>query len=182
MLIGGRVIVGFGNIILCVSTLCLCNELTHPRLRSVTTAFVHTVYYVGSILAALLTFGFGFKDGDAALGNWVWRVPALFQAFTPIILIIGVIFFLPESPRFLISRGRHQEALELVARLHANGKMDDELVVNSIHEMSTAIALEQQSKKTTWMSLLSTKGNRRRMLVITVIATATQWLGQGILS
>ncbi|GAA5942577.1 uncharacterized protein JCM15063_000041 [Sporobolomyces koalae] len=181
MLIGGRIIVGFGNVFLLVSTLCLCNELTHPRLRSVTTAFVHTVYYVGSIIAALLTFGFGFKD-NSSLGNWVWRVPALFQAFTPIILIICTLLFLPESPRYLISRGRNQEALELVARLHANGKLDDELVVNSIHEMTTAIALEQQSKGTTWRSMLATKGNRRRLLVITVIASATQWLGQGILS
>lgn len=85
------------------------------------------------------------------------------------------------SAGWLISRGRHSEALDLVARLHANGKKDDELVLNSLHEMTTAIALEQQVSAT-WGSLVATKGNRRRMMVITIIATGTQWLGQGILS
>lgn len=83
---------------------------------------------------------------------------------------------------WLISRGRHAEALKLVARLHANGKEDDELVINSIQEMTTAIALEKQGRTTLWRALVATKGNRRRLLVITLIASGSQWLGRGILS
>lgn len=55
------------------------------------------------------------------------------------------------------------------------------LVVNEFEEMKAAITLEQ-SVNTGWSSLFATPGNRRRMLVVAIVATGTQLMGQSILS
>jgi hypothetical protein len=47
---------------------------------------------------------FGAFD-DASGDQWAWRVPILMQALCPLIQIIAV-WFMPESPRWLVSMGR----------------------------------------------------------------------------
>ncbi|KAM0748240.1 general substrate transporter [Meredithblackwellia eburnea MCA 4105] len=179
MFLGGRAVVGFGSNFIVVGSICLCQELTHPRLRGVTTALLHGIYYVGAIVSAWLVFGL--VGTQKKIGNYAWRIPAIGQALGPFIIMIAVLTFVPESPRWLISKNRNEEALTILARLHANGDKEDELVVNEFQEIETAIALERQNS-TSWASLFATSANRRRMLVLTIIATGTQWLGLGILS
>lgn len=56
-------------------------------------------------------------------------------------MIITALFIVPESPRYLVARGRSDEAHVILADLHANGKMDDELVLNSLAEIKGALTL-----------------------------------------
>lgn len=44
--------------------------------------------------------------------DWAWRLPSLLQAAIPVIVLF-VLFFLPESPRWLAYQGRHEEALSV---------------------------------------------------------------------
>lgn len=62
-----------------------------------TAALQHSVYYIGSIVSAWLVFGLAKRQTD--IGDWAWRAPTLVQAFTPTIIIISALTFLPESPR-----------------------------------------------------------------------------------
>lgn len=52
----------------------------------------------------------GFACAHASNGAFQWRFPLALQIPPGVILLIGLIFFLPESPRWLIRNGRDEEA------------------------------------------------------------------------
>ena len=57
----------------------------------------------------------GSVDSSQA-GEWAWRLPFLLQLIPGLILGAGILF-LPFSPRWLVSKGRDQEALSSLSRL-----------------------------------------------------------------
>lgn len=79
--------------------------------------------YLGISVAYWISFGLAFvKGGPDNLEGWSsvrWRFLLAFQCVPAIILAI-FIRFLPDSPRFLASVGRHEEALEVLE--HVRGK------------------------------------------------------------
>lgn len=113
--------------------------------------------------------------------NWSWRIPTLLQGLGPVILAIGV-WFVPQSPRWLIKNGRIEEAHRILATYHANGDMQDPLVLLEVHEIRTGVELDEKAQTGTWLSFFRTIGNRRRFFVIIMIGTATQWIGNGLVS
>jgi hypothetical protein len=64
--------------------------------------------------AAWATFG-TFKINT----TWAWRIPSLLQVI-PSVLQVIFILFAPESPRYLVSKGKEAEALETLAYYHAD--------------------------------------------------------------
>jgi MFS family permease len=82
----------------------------------------------------------------------------------------------------LVKKGRAEEAHQILATYHANGDLDDPLVLLEIREIQAAVDMEEKSNTGTWKSFVSTVGNRRRFFVIIMIGTATQWIGNGLVS
>lgn len=70
----------------------------------------------------------------------------------------------------------------MLAKLHANGKLDDELVLNTMAEIETGIAQDRESKNSSYLAFFKTPGNRRRVAIIIVAAAATQLVGNGLVS
>ena len=104
--------------------------------------------------------------------------------------------FIPESPRWLISRGlvrfsfivspsfsifqqlnKEEKASKVLAKYHANGGNEhDPLVVFEIAQIRHAIKMEAEiNRRTSYWSLFSTPGNRKRMMIIMAIAIFSQW-------
>lgn len=53
----------------------------------------------------------------------------------PAIVLMALVPMMPESPRWLIAQGRKEEALEILAQVHANGDQNSALVQAEFREI-----------------------------------------------
>ena len=137
----------------------------------------NTLYYLGAIAAAWITFG-TFPLGT----DWAWRIPSLLQCISSVLQIIFA-FFLEESPRWLISKGREEKARKIIVKYHSNGCADDPIVAIEFEEIKEALRLEREALDTTsYLSFFKTKGNRHRFLIILAVGFFSQWSGNGLIS
>ncbi|KAG8741102.1 hypothetical protein FRC10_003315 [Ceratobasidium sp. 414] len=156
----------------------LISELAYPTHRASLTALYGCLWFSGSIVAGWSTFGTFRIPND-----WSWRIPSALQGVASLIQFVFV-WFIPDSPRWLISVGRDQEARELLKKWHAGGEENNGLVHFEYHEIKRAIALEAErgkSHRSTWFDLFRTPGNRRRMRIIIAIALFSQLSGNGLI-
>lgn len=112
--------------------------------------------------------------------NWAWRIPSLVQ-IVPSLLQLIFIWFVPESPRWLISKERHEEALEILIKYHGEG-VETDFVRAEYEEIQQRIRLEMENSKRKWVELIATPGNRRRVLIAICVGTFSQWSGNGLVS
>ncbi|KAK9324375.1 general substrate transporter [Lipomyces orientalis] len=176
MFIVGRFIVGSGSAFGVVSAL-LISELAYPTHRAVATSLYNCFYYVGSLLSAWVTYGTRNVSND-----WAWRIPTLLQAGLPSIILLSTLL-VPESPRWYISKNRHDRARSILTKYHANGDNNSELVEWEMVEISRSIELERMAaKSTSWSNLWKTKGNRHRLFISVTLGVFSQWNGAGIVS
>ncbi|KFY62371.1 hypothetical protein V496_04631 [Pseudogymnoascus sp. VKM F-4515 (FW-2607)] len=178
LLTASRFLIGFGVAIAHGASPLLVAELVHPQHRAIYTTIYNCTWYFGSIVAAWTAFGTN-KMGPH--NNWAWRIPTILQAM-PSCLQMIFIWFVPESPRFLIAKGKHEQALRVLADVHARGNEDDELVQLEFTEISETIKLEQEFEGNGWKQLISTKGNRRRLIILISLGFFSQWSGNGLVS
>jgi MFS family permease len=85
MFVGARFLIGFGVAIAHGSSPLLITELVHPQHRAIYTAIYNTMWYIGSFIAAWLTFG-----TNKIAGNWAWRAPSLVQIFPSALQLIFI--------------------------------------------------------------------------------------------
>lgn len=77
--------------------------------------------------------------------------------------------FLPESPRYLISKDRDDEAFEILVKYHAEGDRDSVFVRAEMAQIKTTIKLELEHAKLSWADMIRTPGMRRRVLIATLM-------------
>ncbi|TKA34099.1 hypothetical protein B0A50_00079 [Salinomyces thailandicus] len=172
----GRGLLGVGISFTCVAGPSLLAELAHPRQRGTVLGFFNTLWYVGSIVAAWSSFGSGHL-----LNSWSWRIPSIIQLFAPVLILL-LMPWIPESPRFLLSRGRNEAALQLLAKHHANGATDDELVTWEMNEIRGALAAEAAHMELGWSILWKTRANIKRIGCVIGVNVLCLWCGQGVIS
>lgn len=169
--------IGFGLTFAANAAPMLVTEIAYPRYRAPLTSAYNSLWYLGAIIAAWTTFG-TFKMNS----TWAWRLPSILQAL-PSVLQVFFIFLVPESPRWLISKGKEEKALEILAYYHADGNRDDPLVRYEFDEICAAIEFDRTvAHNVGWKSLFTTPGNRRRMRIIIALAFFSQWSSNGIAS
>jgi hypothetical protein len=86
---------------------------------------------LGYALASYMGMAFFFADDPAAK----WRGPLGIALLWPI-MMIGVVFIVPESPRFLLMKGEVEKARAIVMRLHSvKGDPDQEFARSEFYQM-----------------------------------------------
>ena len=177
MFFAARIVLGFGMTLATASGPLLVAEIAHPQDRAILTTFMGLAYAIGSFVASWVTFGTLKIPSD-----WAWRTPSLLQGWCTVI-ILGVLWWIPESPRFLIAKDQHEEALRVLAHYHANGDENDEVVQLEYQEIRTAMAMDKEANaNTNWGDFIRTRGNRRRLMLIVALAVFGQWSGNGIVA
>ncbi|KAG8902195.1 hypothetical protein FRB99_004777 [Tulasnella sp. 403] len=175
--IGARFCIGFGLTFAANAAPLLVTELAYPSQRAPLTSMYNSLWYSGAIIAAWTTYG-SFRIPS----SWSWRLPSVLQGI-PSVLQLGLMWFCPESPRWLISKGRDAQALKTLAHYHARGNDQDPLVQFEYNEIKEALALEREASESVgWVDLFNTPGNRRRMRIIVALAFFSQWSGNGLVS
>jgi len=171
-----RLIVGFASIFNTLSSSALVLELAHPRQRAVMGALFNTFWFFGSTTAAWTAFG-TLRISD----SWSWRLPVAFQVLWSIAQL-ALVIWCPESPRWLVSVGKTEEAKAVLLKYHANGDQNDQLVLLEYSNICASAEADHRGNSASWSALFSTPGNRRRLLLSIVIGVATQWVGNGIMN
>ncbi|KZO90853.1 hexose transporter [Calocera viscosa TUFC12733] len=173
--IGGRVTLGFGTAFVNAGDLLMVLEITYPYRAPIAGSY-NAMTGIGSIVCAVTTFGSYYIVSSF---GWSWRLPALIQIL-PSALQFFLVPFAPESPRWLISKGRHVEALRILGKYHGKGNEHHPLVLYEFEEMKSAIAAEQEAKKNGWADLFRTRGMRKRMFTDMALAICGQWSGNSM--
>lgn len=128
------------------------------------------VRYIGSIVAAWVVYGAKSQEDG-------WRTPLYCQFIASGIIALAV-WFLPESPRWLVSNGRNQSAREVLARYHGEGDLQHPIVNLQMAEMELRISTERSDKKWwDYRELWKTRTQRRRLICVLSMAVFGQWSG-----
>ncbi|PCH35297.1 hexose transporter [Wolfiporia cocos MD-104 SS10] len=177
MFIGARFCIGFGLTFAANSAPMLVTEIAYPTYRAPLTSLYNSLWYTGNIIASWTTFG-----TSNISSTWSWRIPSVLQGL-PSAFQFFLVLLAPESPRWLIYKGKEAQGLKTLAYYHADGDENDPLVLYEFQEIKAAIELDRQSANDIgWRSLLATPGNRKRMIIIVAIAWFSQWSGNGLVS
>lgn len=175
MFVFSRAILGFCGSFMIQPSALLIAELAYPTHRGKYTAAFFTMYYFGGIIASWITFACQNLHGSLA-----WKVPTIFQAALPLVQVC-LIWFVPESPRWLVAKDRVQDASELLYRIH-DPTPESQLVARELSEMVESIHMEKEASLTTWRSLFATPGNRKRVAVAICVGLFAQWNGVAVVS
>uniref|UniRef100_A0A060SZF0 ARAD1C00242p n=1 Tax=Blastobotrys adeninivorans TaxID=409370 RepID=A0A060SZF0_BLAAD len=175
-LIVSRFVVGAGGMLSAQPAPMWIAELSYPSHRGKLTSLYWCFYYLGAILASWATYGVNGR-GD----TWAWRIPTILQAGYPFIQLVAIMF-VPESPRYLVSKGKMEKARQILVNCHAGGDQSSELVEVEMTEILTSIEAEKVSEESRWRDLVSTAGNRRRTYIALTLGISAQWNGVAVVS
>ncbi|KAF1948538.1 hexose transporter-like protein [Byssothecium circinans] len=176
MYVVARWILGFGIPFCIIAGSSLMGELAYPKERPIMTSLFNALWFVGALVAAGVSFG-----TQSIQSDWAWRIPSLLQA-GPSLLQICFIFFIPESPRFLISKDRQEEAYHILVHYHAEGSLHSPFIRAEMAQIASTIRIELSHSKRSWLEMFSTPGIRRRVIIGSFLGLFTQWSGNTLIS
>ncbi|KAJ8594663.1 general substrate transporter [Rhizopogon salebrosus TDB-379] len=132
-LVCARLITGIGQgQSISVVTIYLC-EISPHEIRGTVATMLQLLITVGIAIGYFISYGSSRFDSSLA-----WRTPFIFEASLAAIFISGMAF-MPYSPRWLIQRGRIDEARAVLQTLRDNSELvEDELrlIQGSLEEQS----------------------------------------------
>lgn len=169
MFIAARFIAGWGSWGFLAVTPTYSAELAPPGLRGFFVGMNGVNIALGYALASYMGMAFYFSHDDAAK----WRGPLGVALLWPL-MMVGVMFLVPESPRFLLMKGKVEKAREIVYRLHkVKGDPDQEFARGEFYQMQKQAEYDK-TLEPGWWAMFTKKCYRRR----TALAMGFAFVGQ----
>ncbi|KAL3487082.1 general substrate transporter [Aspergillus germanicus] len=153
-LLFGRFLLGVAILVNISSATSLVMEIAHPKHRGLLMGLLMSLVFCVNIFVNVAGLGEGIQ-------------PALSLFLIP---------FLPESPRWLIYKECRDEALKILAQLHAGGDQDDSLVRTEYEEIIQTLEQERQTNGP-WRALVRPASNLRRFTIAVLCAIFSQITG-----
>jgi len=135
-------------------------EVSPARMRGKLVSLNQMAIVTGILMAYFTNWVLSFQ-GDQ---SWRWMFAV---AAAPAIFFMVALFFVPESPRWLVEMGQEKEALRILTRVNGERTAAEEL-----GQIREAVAEESG----TWRELLQ-PGMRRALFIAIVLAVTQQWTG-----
>ncbi|KAL3443136.1 general substrate transporter [Aspergillus insuetus] len=176
MWIFARIFLGHGFPYCVVAGSALVGELAHPKERPILGSLFNSCYFVGSLIAAAITL-----ETLNIKSHWSWKLPSILQ-MAPSMFQIAFVLMIPESPRWLVSKDRGDEALAILVKYHNEGIPDAPLANLEFDQIKNALEIENESRKRSWGELFQSPGMRRRSLISAMLGVFTQFSGNTLIS
>jgi sugar porter (SP) family MFS transporter len=177
MFIAGRLVLGFGNSFSQMASPMLLTEICHPQHRGPLTTVYNCLWHFGSLIVSVVGWGTSNINGD-----WSWRSITLIQAVPSLAQLCGI-WWIPESPRWLMSKDRPEKALAVLAKYHGGGDVHNATVQFQYREIKETILHDRSSKKSSrYVDFLLTSGNRWRLAIIMSLGLISQYSGNALFS
>ena len=158
MLITGRVFLGIAVGIASFTAPLYLSEIA-PRTMRGAMISLHQLMVTVGILAAFLS-----NTAFSGAGDWRWMLGVI--AFPALALLFGLLF-LPRSPRWLMSRGRYEEAEHVLEKLRS----DRQSIETEMREIADQLKVEFQG----W-GLFRSNPNFRRTVGLGIMLQVMQQL------
>jgi hypothetical protein len=84
--------------------------------------------------------------------------------------------------RYLVAKGRVDEARELLIKHHAAGDRDSILVAHELFQIQEALQTDANSEGNKMRNVFNSQANRRRFLISAIVGFAAQWSGNSVVS
>ncbi|KIW96780.1 uncharacterized protein Z519_02171 [Cladophialophora bantiana CBS 173.52] len=177
MFIIGRFIIGVGLGIGAVSVPTYIAETAPEKWRAVALGLYLSNWAVGTIIASAI--GWRTEQIDS---TWAWRGPSLIQVFWALLCVI-LLLFVPESPRWLIGKDRHEEALEALAIVNAQGDKNHPVVILHYREITDTVAWEKtEGNQLSLKDAYLYPSNRKRLMLATTFSIIVMFPGTLIIT
>ncbi|CAN3354566.1 hexose transporter Hxt13p [Diutina catenulata] len=118
----GRSVTGIGNGMNTATIPVWQSEMSKPKNRGKLVNLEGSVVAVGTLIAYWIDFGLSYAQSSVS-----WRLPVALQIVFAA-AVFGVILGLPESPKWLIKKGRNQEAIYIMSCAYEIDPNDPELL------------------------------------------------------
>merc|ERR1712000_404854 len=180
VIVGGRVIAGIGVGFESAIVILYMSEICPKKVRGALVAGYQFCITIGLLLAACVVYACENKSGPES-----YRIPIGIQ-FALAIILAGGLFFLPDSPRYYVKKGRLEDASRSLQRLRGQ-PAESEYIQNELAEI---IANEEYERSVipsagffdSWAncfkgSLFRQSSNIRRTILGTSLQMMQQWTG-----
>ena len=172
-----RIIGGIGIGTVSIVSPIYISEVSPAEKRGMMVSLYQLAVTVGFLLAYLVNFGIvsGAENGTFSSGSMKWMFSdemwrgMLGSETAPALLFLAIIFFIPESPRWLIVKGRIPQASSILAHIYRTGDTAERL----ISDTAASIGSETKSQ---WRELLS-PGILKAVITGSAIAILGQFMG-----
>ena len=194
-ILGGRFVVGIGVGILSMVVPLYNAEVSPPEIRGSLVALQQLAITFGIMISYWITYGTNYIGGTGSgQSKASWLVPICIQLVPALLLGVGI-FFMPESPRWLMNEDREDECLSVLSNLRSLSK-EDTLVQMEFLEMKAQKLFERElsakyfphlqdgSAKSNFLigfnqykSMITHYPTFKRVAVACLIMTFQQWTG-----
>ena len=134
-----------------------------------------TIGFLGAYLVNYQLLGYSMSNPDVSTGWWnlvfvseVWR-GMLGMETLPAIMFFIIIFFIPESPRWLILKGKEEKATNILERIYTSS-------MEALFQLTETKSVLSSESKSEWKLLLQ-PGIRKAVIIGVCIAVLGQFMG-----
>ncbi|KIK53951.1 hypothetical protein GYMLUDRAFT_49119 [Collybiopsis luxurians FD-317 M1] len=170
----GRVISGFGIGAITAVSPAFVAECSPKDVRGRITGLFQVMVAFGIMISYFINLGVGLHTHNNAK---IWRIPFGFQLVPAGIMALGLLT-VKESPRYLASVGRSEQAIANLAYLRRSSP-ESELVILEMAEIEAAIEEEREARQNLGLKeAFLGKGSGIRFFIAFMMFLLQQWSGQ----